>query len=382
VTAEGPLGSAPGAAGDGASVVADLAGLAPEWGALADRTAAPPALHPGPVLAWIRAFGDLAGARAVVLRRGGELHGVLPLLLGPLGVSTVGSGHLEEVGVVAADDDAAAAVVARALAVPRMRLLLRPVEEGGPTHRALLRATGALGRPLLGRPVDRYELVDATADWEEYWQRRSRNTRSDIKRRRKRLAEAGELDIVVHDGTESLHADLDVIVEIEASGWKGDAGTALAAQPADRRFYREVAEWAAPRGWFRLALLRLDGRPIAFHYSLQAHGVLYALKIGYAGDMARFSPGKVLLASEIERAFREGLRRFDFAGSPAPYKTQWATGHRDLLEVTSFPGTPLGLAGQVAERTRLRAIPAAKSAREAVRRRRAARRDQPAGDPS
>jgi CelD/BcsL family acetyltransferase involved in cellulose biosynthesis len=256
------------------------------------------------------------------------------------------------------------------------------VEEGGPTHRALLRVTGALGRPLLGRPVDRYELVDTAAGWEAFWQSRSRNTRSDVKRRRKRLAEAGELEIVVHEGAESLDDDLAVVVAIEASGWKGAAGTALAAQPADRRFYRELAEWAAARGWLRLSFLRLDGRPIAFHYSLQAHGVLYALKIGYADDMSRFSPGKVLLAAEIERAFTEGLRRFDFAGSPAPYKTQWATGHRDLLEIASFPGTPLGLAGRVAERARLRAIPAAKSARDAVRRRRAARGDQPAGDPS
>ena len=89
----------------------------------------------------------------------------------------------------------------------------------------------------------------------------------------------------VLDGTTGLDEALDVAFRIEASGWKGRGGTAVAARPADERYHRLLAGWAARRGWFRLAFLRLDGRAIAFHYSLQAHGVLYALKIGFADDM-------------------------------------------------------------------------------------------------
>ena len=125
----------------------------------------------------------------------------------------------------------------------------------------------------------------------------------------------------------------------------------------------------------RLAFLRLDGRPIAFHYSLQAHGVLYPLKIGYAEDMAASSPGTILMAAEIERAFRGGplalrLRR----GAPPTTRTRWSTGSRVLIELSAFPPGVAGAAARAAARVRLRAIPVAKRARAGLRALRISRR--------
>ena len=111
------------------------------------------------------------------------------------------------------------------------------------------------------------------------------------------------MDIEVLDGAVDLDGAIDTILAIEASGWKGRAGTAVAFKPADEAFYRALARWAAAKGWLRLSFLRLDGQAIAFHYSLQARGVIYALKIGYSEQFAAQAPGKILLVAEIERAF-------------------------------------------------------------------------------
>jgi CelD/BcsL family acetyltransferase involved in cellulose biosynthesis len=342
------------------AVVPDVGALVDGWGALADRVAAPPALHPGYLLAWEGAHAAPGRLRALAARREGELSAVLPLVMSRSGISTVALHDVEEAGIVAVDEDAALAVARAALSLRVGRLLLRPVPAGEATHRAVLAAAAAAGGSVLARTIDTHPRVDISTDWESYWRARSRNTRSDVSRRRRRLAELGEVAIDVRDGSASLDADLDVALRIEASGWKGRSGTALAARPADERFHRSLARWAAGRGWFRLSFLRVDGRPVAFHYSLQAHGVLYALKIGYAQDMADHSPGKVLLAAEIERAFADGCRRFDFAGSAADYKTRWATGSRDLLELSVFPPTPLGHAARWVALGRARATPAAK----------------------
>ena len=341
--------------------------MAQEWGALADGLAAPPALYPGYVQAWAAAHAAPERLQAVTVWRGDRLAAVLPLVLDRSRQTTVAMRHTEEVGIVADGADAARAAAEGALAMGVSRLLMRPVPRGGLTHAAFAEACADGAGSLMERVVDEHPVIDITGDWESYWSTLSRNTRSDVRRRRRRLDELGSVEVEVLDGAEGLEEALALAMEIEASGWKGRAGTALAARPADERHHRLLAHWAARRGWLRLTFLRVDGRAIAFHFSLQAHGILYVLRIGFADDMAAHSPGKVLMACEIERAFAEGLDRFDFAGSSADYKTRWANGSRTLLELSAFPPTVRGRAARAAGVARLRLTPVAKRGRAALR---------------
>ena len=341
--------------------------MAEAWGALADRTAAPPALHPGYFRAWAASYAAPERLRGITVWRQDRLAAVLPLVLDRSRLTTIALRDVEETGIVSDGPDAARAAAEGALALGVGRALLRPVLGGGPTEAAFAAACEGGAGSLLTREVDEHPVIDIAGDWESYWSGLSRNTRSDVSRRRARLSERGEVAVEVLDGVAGLDEALDVAFHIEASGWKGREGTALASRPADERYHRLLAGWAARRGWFRLVFLRLDGRPIAFHYSLQANGVLYALKIGFAEDMAAHSPGTVLLAAEIRRAFEEGLRRFDFAGSPADFKTRWANGSRTLVELSAFPGTARGRGAHAAALARARLLPAAKRTRASLR---------------
>ena len=348
-------------------VVRDLDPVAEPWGALADRTAAPPSLYPGYVAAWVAAYSAPDRLRVITVWRGDSLVAVLPLVLDRSGRSTVAMRDVEETGLVSIDAAAASVAARSALELGVRRVLLRPVPRVGRTQAAFASAVAGRSGSVLSRMIDEYPLVDITESWEAYWRGLSRNTRSDVLRRRRRLAEVGDVSVDVLDGAMGMDAALDLAMRIEASGWKGRRGTAVLCLPDQERFYRLLAAWATRRGWFRLAFLRVDGRPIAFHYSLQAHGVLYPLKIGFAEDMAAYSPGTVLMAAEIERAFREGLTRFDFAGSVADYKVRWSTGSRLLVELSAFPPGASGGAAQAVARARSWAIPVAKHARAGLR---------------
>jgi hypothetical protein len=107
----------------------------------------------------------------------------------------------------------------------------------------------------------------------------------------------------------------------KALGWRAQAGWTQRARvskahPARRRFYTEVAQWAAERAWLRLAFLRLDERALAFDYCLEFNRTHYLLKTGYDRVYERFSPGKVL--RHLERL--------------AVQMTHWASwGHERLL---------------------------------------------------
>jgi len=48
---------------------------------------------------------------------------------------------------------------------------------------------------------------------------------------------------------------------------EGEGGSAIASDPALRRFYTEWGEMAADRDWLRLWFLRLGGRRVAFEYN-------------------------------------------------------------------------------------------------------------------
>jgi CelD/BcsL family acetyltransferase involved in cellulose biosynthesis len=76
--------------------------------------------------------------------------------------------------------------------------------------------------------------------------------------------------------------------------------------------------------------------------------VHYLLKGGFDPLYARYSPGQLVLAQEIERAFADGLRRVELGGGADPYKLQWADAVRELVGVAAFAPSAAGSLGWIA----------------------------------
>jgi CelD/BcsL family acetyltransferase involved in cellulose biosynthesis len=207
--------------------------------------------------------------------------------------------------------------------------------------------------------------VAIAGDWAAYERGLSANVRKDVRRRRRRLEELGEVAVEVADGQERLEELLDEGFRVEAAGWKGEEGSAILSDERTRRFYTDVARWAAGRGWLRLSFLRLDGRAVAFEYSLEQGGVFSCVKGGYDGAYARFSPGRVISHALLERAFARGLTRFDLLGADEAYKRAWTGTTRDLQLLQAFaPSLPGAAQWAAASYGR----PAVERARQVLRR--------------
>jgi CelD/BcsL family acetyltransferase involved in cellulose biosynthesis len=202
----------------------------------------------------------------------------------------------------------------------------------------------------------RVPVVHTAAGWDDYWASRSRNLRHNVERCTRRAREAGALTFEMHEAFPdgALERLLDEGFVVEASGWKGAQGTAILASDETRAYYTGLARWAASEGWLRLGFVRVDGDPIAFCLGIQAFGVHYALKVGYAEHARRLSPGVLLFHSLIRRAFDDGLHTFDFAGHDQPYKSAWATGIDEYIGLSSFSRSPAGGAALAAARLRRR----------------------------
>jgi hypothetical protein len=118
--------------------------------------------------------------------------------------------------------------------------------------------------------------------------------RKEAERQRRRLADLGSLTFQVVSSEADTARELDRFLKLEAAGWKGKSGTALAHAPGSANFIREAAAALARRGAFRIATLTLDGRTIASGLIGQAGKRAYYIKTTYDEAYARFSPGLLL----------------------------------------------------------------------------------------
>ena len=313
--------------------------LAQEWDALAQELGATPFAFPGWFDAWLAAFA-VPDPLIVAVRRGPALAGVMALADEGSTRSSLTNWHSPRFEPLAADAGAAAAL-ARA-AIQARRLSLSFVEAESETMTAIVNAATDAGYAVHSRDAEESPEVAIDGSWDEYLPTISKNMRREFKRRQKRLAAVGEFTFEVHDGSGSLETYVDEAFAVEAASWKGTSGTAVAVDAAMLDFYKRVAAWAAPRGWLRICLMRLDGKPIASDFALEADGVFYSMKGGYDPAYAKYSPGRIMDGLEIQRAHEIGLRRFEFGGDAEHHKLQWRPQFRQLAHVALFAPTPTG----------------------------------------
>jgi CelD/BcsL family acetyltransferase involved in cellulose biosynthesis len=340
--------------------------IADEWDELAGRTGTVPFVRPGWITAWWNEFGRGA-LQILTLRRGGRLAGVVPLCGDHAWLRSPTNDQTPEFGFVVEDAAAAHELAAAALGRTGRRLTLSLVDASGADFAALRDRARARGYRVLARPVVRppYLLVDG--DWAAFEKHVAGRLLRDLRRRRRRLEDEGALTFEVSDGATGLEDLLEDGFRVETSGWKAAQQTAIVSRPETRRFFTEVARWAAARGWLRLAFLRLDGRALAFQFGLEEGGAYYFLKGGYETEFHRFAPGKLLVHEMLERAFSSGLERFEFLGQPEAWKLEWTEDTRVLLIVDAFAPSLPGRADWAAHSLRNSLAPLARRVRARAR---------------
>jgi CelD/BcsL family acetyltransferase involved in cellulose biosynthesis len=322
--------------------------VAGEWDQLVDRLGAGPFVRPDWIDAWSKAFG--AGTLEILCaRRDGALVGVLPLirrgatLRSPTNYHTPGFAPL-------ADCAAARRALAEATLRNRPRHVsigfLDPACDGFPE---LADVALAARYRVLGRVLQRSPYVTVDCDWDTFESRMSKNARNDLRRSGRRLRELGAT-IAFSDGGEHLQVMLADALAVEARSWKAARGSAITSQPAIRRFYEDVAHSAARRGSLRIAVMHLDGYPLAMELGICETGVHYTLKGSYDAARSRHSPGRVLLHAVLARAAGEGVRRIELLGAADAYKGAWTHETRERLLVEAFDRTSTGWLEWLAER--------------------------------
>ncbi|MET0306252.1 MAG: GNAT family N-acetyltransferase [Solirubrobacterales bacterium] len=194
-------------------------------------------------------------------------------------------------------------------------LVLRDIDEG-PVLDALRDAIGASRKVEVAfeRSFERAAVERRTEA--DYVSTLKSSRRRRLNRRQRKLAEAvdGELDcryVRCADGA------VETFLELEASGWKGELGTAMACDSGSTAFFAEMCKWFDQRGRLQMRVMQGNEKAIVMNCNLVAGNAMFSFKTAYDESFRKYAPGLLLQLDDFS-AWHEREREdyMDSCGDP------------------------------------------------------------------
>jgi hypothetical protein len=116
-----------------------------------------------------------------------------------------------------------------------------------------------------------------------------------------------------------MNEAFDLFIDIEASGWKGDAGTssAIRCRPRMLEFYRTLVREFSGLNACVINILWHGDKAVAGQFGLQIGTTLNILKIGFSDAHSSFAPGNLLLERTIRHACEDpGIAMVSLVNDP------------------------------------------------------------------
>ena len=307
-------------------VVRDLAEferLEQQWDAFVDSVGRPsPFLVHGWLVERWRRVGDAA---VVVSTRNERIVAAVPLSLARSRGVRIGAflaGPYAGLDLPLAEGespDVARAVLAEA------RRLVNVLEVFGLADDSMFERAWQGRLPLIrlsGAPV-----LSMEDGWETAYRRRtSSKFRNQHSRRLRRLCDVGQVEFTTARAGAELDEALDESFRLHSLRWlaRKDADLSGYASEAGRAFHRAAARRLAERDLVRVSVLRLDGRPISFHYWFAYRKVMTVHRVAFDPAFKDYSPGILVTLRAIEEASAEGCIRVNFLRGEEEYKLRLA----------------------------------------------------------
>ncbi len=147
----------------------------------------------------------------------------------------------------------------------------------------------------------------------------------------------GELTITHLREAAAVRPQLEEFFAQHIARWAGTDSPSLFLTSAGRTFYERWMEMASERGWLRFTRIEWNGKPIAFHFGFNYQGRFIWYKPSFEIELARHSPGEVLLRQVLMAAIDEGASLFDFGTGDDEYKFRFATDFDRVRALAFYP---------------------------------------------
>ena len=323
---------------------AELSALEAEWRVLSAHMGNPLLEYD-----WIRAAADTLHAdgdlAVITLRREGRLAAIAPLArtrgLGGMALEFIGARTLAEPADFLYEDPAARMALCDALRERREPLVCArlPADSATALHDAGRRGGYSLTTASAPAPT-----LTIDSDWAQFEQGLSSRRRSDYRALRRKLALRGRVEFAVESPDAAAFDDrFAEFMRVEAAGWKGRGGSALARRDDLRAFFGAAGRAYAARGQLRYCRLAVDGVAVAAQICIEYGERWWVLKIGFDEAWADYSPGLQLSWDTVRTAFERRLRGIEYLGTAEAWLTIWTRRERTLANLRYYPRSIGGL---------------------------------------
>ncbi len=158
--------------------------------------------------------------------------------------------------------------------------------------------------------------------WESTLASFSNKHRKDISYELRNIHRKFSVELEVTATRHAVQENMEEFIAMHQERWMlaGYPGVFRDTKQAD--FHRHVALQCFDRGWLFLAFLKLDNRRVAVNYGFQFRETLSTYLNGMIdlGDMAKFSPGKILHELSMQEGIKGGKLIYDFMRGRERYK--------------------------------------------------------------
>ncbi len=266
---------------------------------------------------WWRLCGE-GELHLLAIRADDELVGIAPLIQhnGQWGFAG-GAEVADYLDLIAAPENAATVATAvldylQSRGGPADFRNLRPDSVGATSLRDEARRRG-LAFTL--EPEDISPRLELPTDWETYLQSLSKKDRHELRRKLRRLLEAGH----VQYGwvTDPTARDVDDFLRLHRESAEAKS---TFMTPTMERFFRALVHELTPRGWLRLYFLTIDNVRVASAILFDYRDEFLLYNSGYDPAFSHQAVGLLLKAFTIQEAIAEGRAVFDFLQGDEPYK--------------------------------------------------------------
>lgn len=164
--------------------------------------------------------------------------------------------------------------------------------------------------------------------------KRSGSTRKKLRQDWNRLSGAGAVEVVNDRSIGEAKRAFEIFLGLEQASWKGAKGTALLSDPRDCAFARRLLQSLAEQGNASVALLLVNGEPIAAQVVMYCGKTAYTWKTAFSGNYAKYSPGTLLVDKITEELLSSpDIQAINSCAAEASFMGQLWAGRRKMVDM-------------------------------------------------
>ena len=197
------------------------------------------------------------------------------------------------------------------------------LESQNSTEIAVCHVVKKIKGSLLIYPGDASPYLPINGSWESYLQSKSSNFRYNLKRKEKKISNAGRFEVRFYNSSSDLDEIYSSMISIESNSWKTEANIAITSHQYEVSYYKKLLPFLAKMDALFAVMLFLDSIPIAYFLCYFWNNKIGNIKTSFDHRYNNLSPGAVVIHHAILKAFEIGAEEVDFLGGAQYHKMLW-----------------------------------------------------------